>query len=178
MDIHYLRFPGAIKPAVQLNNGLFLLCFLVLVCPYLNRAGPLHPTELHMGLDRCFPAQLLGFKSHLFSTMKKDTVQTGRGEGKRRRSRGREREAETSTRCAHLLASEYILLHAIHTCCNSLSLSVCSKKAKSSLRAEAWALRLFSSCRSAIICQTYSPMKELYDMTRRQTGLLLLDSVH
>lgn len=51
MSIHYLRFPSAMKPAGQLNNGLFLPCFLwnslvfvymaACVRLYLNRAGPL-----------------------------------------------------------------------------------------------------------------------------------------
>lgn len=29
MNIHYLRFPVAVEPAGQLNNGLFLPCFLL-----------------------------------------------------------------------------------------------------------------------------------------------------
>lgn len=31
-DIHFLRFPVAIRPAGQLNNGLFLPCFLLNSC--------------------------------------------------------------------------------------------------------------------------------------------------
>lgn len=188
VDIHYLRFPGAIKPAVQQNNGLFLLCFLqnslTLVCMgacmrlYSNRTGPLHPTELHVGVNRRFAAQSLGLKSWV-STMKQDTVQRGSREAKRT-SRGREREAASSTRCAHLLASENYectRLHAAHTCWSSLSLSVCSRRARSSLCADARAHRLFSSWRSAIIYQTYSPKKGLYNMMRRDIqGLVLLSA--
>lgn len=76
MTIHYLRFPGAIKPAGQLNNGPFLICFLwnrlvsvcssACVCLYLNRAGPPHPTECHMSLEWRFPAQVVILKSQLW----------------------------------------------------------------------------------------------------------------
>lgn len=34
-DIHFLRFPEAIRPAGQLNNGLFLLRFQVNSCAQL-----------------------------------------------------------------------------------------------------------------------------------------------
>lgn len=70
MDIHYLRFPGAIKPAVQLNNGLFLLCFLwnslVLVCmgacvSVLERGRPSPPYGVTHGSGPTLPCPVAGF---------------------------------------------------------------------------------------------------------------------
>ena len=52
-----------------------------------------------------------------------------------------------------------------HTCCSSLSLSVRSMKVKSSLCADSWARRRFSSSRSAII---YHTVEQFNPMTCRQ----------
>ena len=133
------------------------------MCLHCNRAGPLHPTELHK--DRTF---------HLTAATMNHTVQPGRGEGKGRQKKSfpadvlihqRARSVSTSPAEAHSTLLD--LLHVSHTCCSSLSLSVRSMKVKSSLCAASWARRRFSSSRSAIIYQRYSPMKQLYDATRR-----------
>lgn len=129
-DIHFLRFPAAIRPAGQLNNGLFLLHFQVNSCAQLcvrvracvhvrlNRAGPLQHAQLH---NRRSTAQWLVSKDSFYG----------------RRCTGRGMEEETSTRCAHLLGRENCgLTFSPFTCCSSLSLSVSSNKVKSSQCAE------------------------------------------
>lgn len=102
------------------------------------------------------------------------TTLPGRGEGKGRQAKSRPADVlvhqgarAVSTSSAEAYRTLLDRLHVSHTCCSSLSLSVRSMKVKSSLCAASWARRRFSSSRSAIIYQTYSPMKQLYDATRR-----------
>lgn len=194
MDIHYLRFPEAIKPhGCWTAKQWFLPPLLPVeqphacacVCLYFNRPSPVRPTGVHNRPALMLPCSVAWF-SITAATLKKD-----------RQAEEREREATNSTTCARLSRKLYQtykcthththvahivqrdmytlhLLHVGHTCSSSLSFSACSMKVKSSFCADFWAHRRFSSSRSAIIYQT---VKQVDHLTWRR-GSCCRISVH